>query len=125
MNNGGHPFSGDILKLSLKNPAPMSKQARTIAESVNFDLLEETLDAYNLIEIAQSFYLNQVNPKPPKVVAGISKYVTAMSSMQLEDPDPCCKCIWNVYATDGNLGSQDSQCGSYRSEGHWTLFYKL
>ena len=83
-------FSRRHPELSLKNPAPMSK-ARAIAsnsESMNayFDLLEETLDTYNLRDRPELlFNMDEtrmpLNPKPPKVVAGKSKYVTAMSSI--------------------------------------------
>ena len=82
-------FSRRHPELSLKNPAPMSK-TRAIAsnsESMNayFDLLEETLDTYNLGDRPELlFNMDEtgmpLNPKPPKVVAGKSKYVTAMLS---------------------------------------------
>ena len=82
-------FSRRHPELSLRNPAPLSK-ARAMAsnsETINayFDLLEETLDAYNLRDHPELvFNMDEsgmpLNPNAPKVVAGKSKCVTAMSS---------------------------------------------
>ena len=83
-------FSRRHPQLSLRNPGPLSR-SRAIAsnpETINsyFDLLEQTLDTYNLQDHPELiFNMDEsgipLNPKPPKVVAHIkARSVTSISS---------------------------------------------